>query len=65
MKSIFKALDGGHLDRALFSSPAREEKIDEQDPKASLTGRLRLVKRRKTGEASPDVRPRKPRSDAG
>jgi len=47
MKSIFKALDGDHLDRALFRSKVSEEeetRHDEVEPK-NVSGRNRLGRR--------------------
>ena len=37
MASIFKALDGGHLDRALFRSRPRQANRDRRDEKVVQT----------------------------
>ena len=48
MASIFKTLEGGHLDRALFSSQVEEGKKDGNDAEQTpLFSRLRRIRRGK------------------
>ena len=67
MASIFKTLEGGHLDRALFPSQVKEgeEGDNAKADKTIFPGRLRFTRRRKDRADSGENRPRTPRSDAG
>ncbi len=67
MASIFKALDGGHLDRALFSSHVSKTKDGGKDEpeQTPFYRRLRLGRRGEGRAKTGDQRTRTPRSDAG
>lgn len=67
MKSIFQALDGGHLDRALFSSGKSSSKTNDDDDSRNQDEAARRFgfgrgKSRRIGER--DTRPPKHWSEA-
>ena len=67
MKNIFKALDGGHLDCALFPSQVKGQKDEGKDAskQTALHRRLHLGKRGSRRADTAESRTRTPRSDAG
>ena len=66
MKSIFKALEGGHLDRALFSSQVGEKKEGQNEAQSSgVSSWLRFGHRTARRPGRDEKRARKARSDAG
>ncbi len=67
MRNIFKALDGGHLDCALFSTQVDKQKDEDKDAhkQTSLHRRLRLGGRGTRRTEPGENRARTPRSDSG
>ena len=67
MASILKTLDGGHLDRALFSSPEKkpEAEKDAKPAPRSVLDRLRFRSRVAGTSGERQGKGRKPRTDKG
>lgn len=67
MKTIFKALDGDHLDRSLFSSHGEKtsEKERTKHEKTCISSRLRFGRRIAGRTDGDETDRRSPRSDAG